>query len=282
MSPRHRLRLAILAAGLTALAGCASQADNAQLQLTESRFQQTTSDPRLAQNAPVELYEAQNALKAAQAAPRDNPGEASHLAYLAEKKLEIAQAASARKEAVRQRETLAERSNQTMLGARTAQLQEAQRRADLLAQQLEGYQRMNNGNLMASYDLLFETGQSTMQPGALRRLDPLVSYLQNNPNTTVSIAGYTDSVGSPSTNDQLSQARAEAVRNYLASRGVEGNRIVAQGYGEAFPVASNETSAGRQQNRRVEVQIAQAPGGQSQQTSQTFQRQQFQSNQQFR
>jgi len=70
------------------------------------------------------------------------------------------------------------------------------------------------------------------------------------------IEGHTDSTGSDSYNQELSQRRAEAVRNFLVSNGITGDRIVARGYGESYPVTVNTTEAGRQQNRRVEVVIA--------------------------
>jgi outer membrane protein OmpA-like peptidoglycan-associated protein len=77
--------------------------------------------------------------------------------------------------------------------------------------------------------------------------------MRSHPNSSLVIEGHTDSIGSSGYNQQLSQARADAVRNYLATKGIPMERMLARGMGEDFPVASNENAAGRQQNRRVEV-----------------------------
>jgi OmpA-OmpF porin, OOP family len=77
--------------------------------------------------------------------------------------------------------------------------------------------------------------------------------LRSHPNSRLVIEGHTDSTGSSGYNQQLSQARADAVRNYLAAQGIPMERMLARGMGEDFPAASNESAAGRQQNRRVDV-----------------------------
>jgi outer membrane protein OmpA-like peptidoglycan-associated protein len=94
-----------------------------------------------------------------------------------------------------------------------------------------------------------------LKPGASRNLDRLVQLLTEHPGRRVQVDGFTDSVGSDSYNEELSQRRANAVREALIARGVEPSRIGAQGYGKAYPVASNSDSGGRQLNRRVEVVI---------------------------
>jgi len=112
------------------------------------------------------------------------------------------------------------------------------------------------GTVFTLGDVLFETGQSTLSPGAQQRLAPLADYLRQNPERQIIVEGHTDAVGSERTNAELSQRRAEAVRDFLASRGVEPSRLIARGMGEGYPVASNDNSSGRQQNRRVEVTLA--------------------------
>jgi outer membrane protein OmpA-like peptidoglycan-associated protein len=104
-------------------------------------------------------------------------------------------------------------------------------------------------------DVLFETGSSTLSAGAGRNLDRLVQFLTDHPERLVQIDGFTDSVGTDSFNQDLSQHRADAVRYQLVSRGISSTRIATQGYGKAYPVASNSESGGRQLNRRVEVVI---------------------------
>ena len=87
------------------------------------------------------------------------------------------------------------------------------------------------------------------------RLQEVARVLRNAPTAQVVVAGYTDSTGSPLHNQELSRKRAEAVRTYLVRQGVGSQRIEMAGYGEASPVASNDTSIGRMNNRRVEIEV---------------------------
>ncbi|MGZ8096588.1 MAG: OmpA family protein, partial [Methylosarcina sp.] len=95
--------------------------------------------------------------------------------------------------------------------------------------------------------------------GSLQKIYPLAQYLKEHPDTMVKIEGHTDSRGSADYNAQLSQMRADSVREFLVSNGIAPNRITSQGMGENFPVATNSTPSGRQQNRRVDVTITGAP-----------------------
>jgi outer membrane protein OmpA-like peptidoglycan-associated protein len=99
----------------------------------------------------------------------------------------------------------------------------------------------------------FETGRSTLRPESYATLDVVAASLVANPEIRIEIAGHTDITGSAATNVRLSQARADAVRAYLAGRGVTPDRMAARGYGAEQPVATNATAAGRAQNRRVEL-----------------------------
>jgi outer membrane protein OmpA-like peptidoglycan-associated protein len=99
----------------------------------------------------------------------------------------------------------------------------------------------------------FETGRSALKPDSYTILDIVAASLIANPDIKIEIAGHTDATGSPATNTRLSQARAESVRAYLASKGVAPDRMVAKGYGPTQPVAPNTTAAGRALNRRVEL-----------------------------
>ena len=102
-------------------------------------------------------------------------------------------------------------------------------------------------------DVLFDTGRAELNPGAARTLDQLAAFLKENTERTVAIEGYTDATGTEQGNQVLSERRANSVKNALTDRGIASARISARGFGEASPVASNNTAAGRQQNRRVEV-----------------------------
>jgi outer membrane protein OmpA-like peptidoglycan-associated protein len=104
-------------------------------------------------------------------------------------------------------------------------------------------------------ELLFDTGGSTLKPGGQRALDNLVQFLEKHPDRSIAIEGFTDSTGSKEQNQALSEKRAWAVKAALVARGIASNRIDARGYGPSFPIAGNDTPAGRQLNRRVEIVI---------------------------
>lgn len=126
--------------------------------------------------------------------------------------------------------------------------------ADLNAVQTE------RGLVLTLGDVLFDTAKSDLKAGAFSVVEKLASFLQEYPTRTVEIEGFTDSVGSEDYNFGLSLHRAEAVRNALNGRGIAIDRILYHGYGETFPVATNDTAEGRQRNRRVEVIISDENG----------------------
>lgn len=103
--------------------------------------------------------------------------------------------------------------------------------------------------------LLYDFDSDVVRPAAQENLKNLAASLNKYPNTDLLIVGHTDSVGSDSYNQTLSQRRATAAANYLATQGVAPSRLKALGRGESEPIASNDSDAGRQQNRRVEVAI---------------------------
>ncbi len=101
--------------------------------------------------------------------------------------------------------------------------------------------------------VLFRSGGSDLLAGASDRLSAVADALNAQPTRTVTIEGFTDSRGTPSGNEVLSQARAESVRTFLVNRGVEQSRVRAVGIGQSRPVADNATAEGRANNRRVEI-----------------------------
>ncbi len=105
-------------------------------------------------------------------------------------------------------------------------------------------------------DVLFDVDSAALHSGSYRRLDMLADSILRHPDTEVIVRGHTDSSGTRDENLRLSEDRADAVRRYLiAQGGVPSSRVTAIGFGDAMPLASNETAAGRQQNRRVEIEI---------------------------
>jgi len=113
------------------------------------------------------------------------------------------------------------------------------------------------GALVVSFpgELLFELGESDLSRDAKKRLDKLAETLIAYPDTRISVNGFTDDLGSEAVNQQLSTARARAVRDYLVKEDVPAYRLETEGYGTAAPVASNTTLAGRRENRRVEIEL---------------------------
>ncbi len=115
------------------------------------------------------------------------------------------------------------------------------------------------GNLLAvtfKGDVTFDTNSTIVRPGLMSEINRVAGVLTQYPQTLVRVEGHTDSVGSDAYNMDLSIRRANAVKNLLVQRGVTENRIDAVGYGKTMPVATNDTEAGRQKNRRVEIKIA--------------------------
>ena len=110
-------------------------------------------------------------------------------------------------------------------------------------------------------DVLFDTGQFTLKPGAREKLAKVAGIVASHPGLKLQVEGHTDSVGAEGYNQTLSDNRARTVREYLVREGIPATDITSRGFGESSPVASNETAAGRQQNRRVELVVSGQPLG---------------------
>jgi outer membrane protein OmpA-like peptidoglycan-associated protein len=175
------------------------------------------------------------------------------------------------------RQQLAQQQQQTVQQqARTAQTEAelAQAREELARRDTASRERIESmqqelsklaqtrtserGFIVTLPGLFFDSGKSVLKPGARNTLAKIADQLRMNPDARIEIEGHTDSVGSDAMNQALSEKRAAAVRDYLASRGLPAVRITMAGLGEGSPVASNDTPAGRQQNRRVELVISPA------------------------
>jgi len=99
----------------------------------------------------------------------------------------------------------------------------------------------------------FDTNRATLRPGSAAKLDRVVEYMTHKKSARIEISGHTDNVGNPKRNKALSRRRAQTCRKYIISKGIDGARIKAVGYGAERPIASNDTAEGRQQNRRIEA-----------------------------
>ncbi|MDH4008146.1 MAG: OmpA family protein [Desulfuromonadales bacterium] len=122
-----------------------------------------------------------------------------------------------------------------------------QRNADVLAVTFKG-------------DVLFDVNSSVLKPGSYSEIDRVANVLVQYPQTNIQIAGHTDSTGSETYNQELSERRAMSVQNALVNKGVSPNRMRSIGLGEGQPIADNSTESGRQLNRRVTVTIAPQQG----------------------
>jgi outer membrane protein OmpA-like peptidoglycan-associated protein len=112
------------------------------------------------------------------------------------------------------------------------------------------------GLIVNMSDVLFDTGKFSLRPVAREKLAKLAGIVAGHPGLRLAVEGYTDSVGGDNYNQQLSENRSDGVRTYLTQQGMPESSITAKGFGKGQPVASNDTAAGRQQNRRVELVIS--------------------------
>jgi outer membrane protein OmpA-like peptidoglycan-associated protein len=112
------------------------------------------------------------------------------------------------------------------------------------------------GLIVNMSDVLFDTAKFTLRPLAREKLAKVAGIVAGHPGLRLDVEGHTDSVGGDDYNQQLSEQRGESVREYLTAQGIAGGSVTSKGFGKTQPVASNDTAAGRQQNRRVELVIS--------------------------
>jgi outer membrane protein OmpA-like peptidoglycan-associated protein len=246
--------IAVLA--VAAACGCARR-PNMALDQARAAYQEAQQSPEVTAEAPVALHEARQALDDAERAydkDRDQK-DVNTLAYVAQQKVKIARQVAREKQADDVSRRLAEQRNEVVANARTGEARLERERARALADELQELRakETERGTVITLGDVLFETNKAELKPGAMRDLGRLVDVLRRDANRRVVIEGHTDDTGAADYNRRLSQERADAVRDYLVSQGISPDRIVSRGLGESYPVATNGTAAGRQQNRRVEV-----------------------------
>lgn len=137
--------------------------------------------------------------------------------------------------------------------AASARLNEALNQLRVLVSEITNLRETSRGLVISLSDILFETARATLKPGAVQNINRIAAVLNQYPDYNISVEGHTDARGSDAYNQTLSENRARAVADALIAAGVPSSRIASKGFGESQPVASNETTAGMQQNRRVEV-----------------------------
>jgi outer membrane protein OmpA-like peptidoglycan-associated protein len=156
-------------------------------------------------------------------------------------------------------------AEQSRLAAQQAQLSAQQAETDKAAMRTRLSEQLNSilqtrdsarGLIVSMSDVLFDTGKYSLKPGAREKLAKVAGILLAYPGLNIEVGGYTDNVGGDEMNQTLSENRAGSVRDYLVQQGVATNSVSAKGFGNSLPVASNDNSAGRQQNRRVELLVS--------------------------
>ena len=156
-------------------------------------------------------------------------------------------------------------ADQSRLAAQQAQLNVQQAETDKVALRAKLSEQLNSilqtrdsarGLIVSMSDVLFDTGKFSLKPGAREKLAKVAGILLAYPGLNIEVGGYTDNVGGDAMNQTLSENRAGSVRDYLVQQGVSTNSVSARGFGNSLPVSSNGNSAGRQQNRRVELLVS--------------------------
>ncbi|MHB1606285.1 MAG: OmpA family protein [Leptospirales bacterium] len=299
MEQNTRLRrIAVFIFACSILSSCASAPPHdSKLDQAYFEYDSASHDNAVKQAAPEQLQKASDALKQAtdllkKGAPQSD---VEHYAYLAQKRVEIAKEKTqanaiqaeikktgaerdkflleSRQERIAQlREQVAEQKAEAnaineKLKKNKAQQEKAilearQQKIVLLREELSKLKakETNRGLVLTLGSVLFDVNKATLKSGAMNTVDKLAQFMKNDPKRNVMIEGYTDSTGSAEWNKRLSRHRAEAVRDALVNQGINPQRIVTKGYGAKYPVATNKNSAGRQENRRVEVVISDEKG----------------------
>jgi outer membrane protein OmpA-like peptidoglycan-associated protein len=246
------------------VAACQATTPSSEL-VTARRVYDQARQGAAAELDPASVEEAHASLQAAEAVHREAPGsnrERNH-AYISIRKSELAMS-RAREAAARdeqRRIAMAQGAVLNQAEAQQAQAELEQRERELrvalgalaLAAEERGLVMSLESGPVRVTGVFFETGHDELSPVARKQLDIVASELESNPELNTVIEGFTDTRGDEKQNLALSERRANAVREYLASRGVEAERLEAVGLGEGYPVASNTTPTGRAANRRVEI-----------------------------
>ena len=156
-------------------------------------------------------------------------------------------------------------ADQSRLAAQQAQQAASAAETDKAAMRAKLSEQLNSilqtrdsarGLIVSMSDVLFDTGKYSLKPGAREKLAKVAGILLAYPGLNIAVGGYTDNIGGDAMNQTLSENRAGSVRDYLVHEGVAASSVSAQGFGNTLPVASNDNSAGRQQNRRVELLVS--------------------------
>lgn len=274
------------AALLTVMIGCGSTPPPKELVDARAAYKKASEGPAK-DTAPAQLHEAKNALEAANGAYNDDADspDTKDKSYIAMRKAEQAEAYARMKQAQAEREdaqrkagilttetlnktqkelaeqkAALEKTKDQLERERLARIEAEKRAAQAMAdlQKIASVKQDTRGMVITlSGGVLFATNQSALLPNAMIKLNEVAEALiKGDPDSKMTVEGHTDSQGNASYNRDLSQKRADSVRDYLVSRGIAQDRIKAVGYGSERPVADNGNAEGRANNRRVEIVVA--------------------------
>ncbi len=274
------------------LSGCSSIPQNSTLSQAQNSYDNARAYPQVSSLAPLELKEASESLSKADNALSQGESDArvTHLAYIAKRKADIALETAKRKTDELVVTNAGTKRNELQLAARTAEANTAEQQTAivqntvnqqavalaaasanteqdqaLIAKQNAQLNALNakkteRGMVITLGNMLFSTDKAHMASGGMRNVQKLADFLNQYPKYKVLIEGYTDNTGSDRLNQALSDRRANSVRTALLDMGINSDRVTARGYGKAFPVTTNNTAAGRQLNRRVEIVLSDSQG----------------------
>ena len=248
------------------LIGCAASAPPEELLNARQAYQQASAG-QAAQLVPAELHKAHEALAAAEKSFQDEPKSVRtrDLAYVADRKAKTAEAlaTTAAGVAAKTKADADYQATQAVIAKNTAEQLATEQKARLEAEanlaKLAAVKEEERGLVITlSGSILFASNESDLLPSAATKLNEVADALMATKERKLTIEGHTDSQGSSSYNQQLSQKRAETVRSYIISRGYPGDLIQTQGAGKTRPIADNATAEGRANNRRVEIIVDRA------------------------
>jgi outer membrane protein OmpA-like peptidoglycan-associated protein len=294
MTPRF-LKPAVFASAILLAACSTTPTTTPTLDQARADFVAANNNPQVSSYAPLEFKQASDALDRANAAAakKESLEDIDRLAYVAKQKIATAQEVARAKAAEANIADAQRQRTEVRLEARTAEAErakreaaEAQAAAAAAQQQAASAQQQaalaqdqtrmiaeraarleallvelhatktERGMVVTIGDVLFATNEANLTPNGMSTLRKLGDVMAQNPERSVLVEGFTDSTGSSSYNQDLSQRRANAVAMALSSMGVPRDRIALKAYGEAFPVAANDTASNRQLNRRVEIVLS--------------------------
>jgi outer membrane protein OmpA-like peptidoglycan-associated protein len=213
------------------------------------RRSQAEADRAAAERAKLEAEQARREAQAAAdvAARQRADAESARAAALAQQ-----QTAQAETERARQAAEEANRLRQKAEDEKTALRSQLLKQLNMILETRD----TARGLIVNMSDVLFDTGRYTLRPGAREKLAKIGGIVLSHPGLKLEVEGHTDSVGGNEYNQRLSENRAASVRDYLVQQGISINSVMARGFGKSMPVASNNSAAGRQQNRRVELVVS--------------------------